>query len=228
MAWSRTEAIMPSLSKHHGSLSLYELTSTWRYIRAQHCYYRCLCTLNMIITAHVSLPISWWRHQMETFSALLTLCAGNSPVPVNSPYKGQWRGALMFSLISVWTNGWVNNCEAGDLRLHCGHYDVTVMMSISLWFIFSTQPTIYHSFALNTQASGRCGSNFQKGMSKFSNSYQEKCPENLLSNYLRVSGECQMPSGSLIVSKHCSGIRSMSPYGVTRLQYGYTEIIWRK
>ena len=28
---------------------------------------------------------SWWRHQMETFSALLALCAGNSPVPVNSP-----------------------------------------------------------------------------------------------------------------------------------------------
>ena len=40
----------------------------------------------------------WWRHQMETFSALLALCAGNSPVPVNSPHKGQWRGALMFSV----------------------------------------------------------------------------------------------------------------------------------
>ena len=25
--------------------------------------------------------ISWWRHQMETFSALLAMCAGNSPVP---------------------------------------------------------------------------------------------------------------------------------------------------
>ena len=36
--------------------------------------------------------------------------------PVNSPHKGQWRGALMFSLICVWVNGWVNNCEAGDLR----------------------------------------------------------------------------------------------------------------
>ena len=24
---------------------------------------------------------SWWRHQMETFSALLTICAENSPVP---------------------------------------------------------------------------------------------------------------------------------------------------
>ena len=63
---------------------------------------------------HVMYP--WWRHQMETFSALLALCAGNSPVPVNSPHKGQWRGALMFCLICVWTNGWVNNHEAGDLR----------------------------------------------------------------------------------------------------------------
>ena len=69
----------------------------------------------------------WWRHQMETFSALLALCAGNSPVPVNSPHKGQWRGALMFSLICVWINGWVNNREAGDLRRYRGHHDVTVM-----------------------------------------------------------------------------------------------------
>ena len=71
--------------------------------------------------------LSWWRHQMETFSALLALCAGNSPVPVNSPHKGQWRGALMFSLICVWINNWVNNREAGDLRRHRSHYDVTVM-----------------------------------------------------------------------------------------------------
>ena len=27
------------------------------------------------------LLIAWWRHQMETFSALLAFCAGNSPVP---------------------------------------------------------------------------------------------------------------------------------------------------
>ena len=65
-----------------------------------------------------------WRHQMESFSALLALC---SPVPVNSPHKGQWRGALMFSLICVWINHWVNNREAGDLRRPRGRYDVTVM-----------------------------------------------------------------------------------------------------
>ena len=64
---------------------------------------------------------------MEAFSALLALCAGNSPVPVNSPHKGQWLGALMFSLICAWINDWVNNREAGDLRRHRGHYDVIVM-----------------------------------------------------------------------------------------------------
>ena len=64
---------------------------------------------------------------METFSALLAICSGNSPVPVNSPHKGQWRGALMFSLICVWINGWINNREAGDLRRYRAHYDVIVM-----------------------------------------------------------------------------------------------------
>ena len=88
-------------------------------------------------------PLSWWRHQMETFSALLALCAVNSPVPVSSPHKGQWRGALMFSLISVWINGWVNNREAGDLRRHRGHYDVTVMSRCCLGL---NQITWFHSW----------------------------------------------------------------------------------
>ena len=34
---------------------------------------------------------------------------------------------LWFSLICAWINGWVNNGEAGDLRCHRAHYDVTVM-----------------------------------------------------------------------------------------------------
>ena len=49
--------------------------------------------------------------------------------PVNSPHKGQWRGALMFSLICVWINSWINNRKAGDLRRYRAHYDVTVMWS---------------------------------------------------------------------------------------------------
>ena len=70
----------------------------------------------------------WWRHQMETFSALLALCAGNSPVPVNSPHKGQWRGALMFSLISACIyykrlskqpRGWWFETPSWSLWRHC-------------------------------------------------------------------------------------------------------------
>ena len=80
-----------------------------------------------IISHRIYELITWWRHQMEPFSALLAICAWNSPVPVNSPHKGQWRGALMLSLICVWINGWVNNGEAGDLRRHRAHYDVTVV-----------------------------------------------------------------------------------------------------
>ena len=65
------------------------------------------------------------------------LC-GELTVPVNSPYKGQWRGALMFSLICAWISGWVNNREAGDLRCNRAHYDVNVMLQYLLnnWEIF--------------------------------------------------------------------------------------------
>ena len=71
--------------------------------------------------------VPWWRHQMETFSALLAFCARNSPVTGEFPVQGQWRGALVFSLICAWINGWVNNREAGDLRRHRAHYNVIVM-----------------------------------------------------------------------------------------------------
>ena len=69
---------------------------------------------------------------MEIFSASLARCAGNSPVPVNSPHKGQWRGALMFYLISAWISSWVNNREAGDLRRNRVHYDANVMFTKSI------------------------------------------------------------------------------------------------
>ena len=64
-----------------------------------------------------------WRH----FPRYWPFVRGIHRSPVNSPHKGQWRGALMFSLVCVWINGWVNNREAGDLRRHCAHCDVIVM-----------------------------------------------------------------------------------------------------
>ena len=67
-----------------------------------------------------------WKH----FPRYWRFVRGIHRPPVNSPHKSQWRGALMFSFICVWTNGWVNNPDAGDLRRHIAHYDVTVMLNL--------------------------------------------------------------------------------------------------
>ena len=49
--------------------------------------------------------------------------------PVNSSHKGQWRRALVFSLIYAWANRWANNGDTIDLRCHSTHYDISVMKS---------------------------------------------------------------------------------------------------
>ena len=64
-----------------------------------------------------------WKH----FPPYWAFVRGIHRWPGNSPYKGQWRGALMFSLICAWINRWVNNRGADDLRRHRAHYNVTVM-----------------------------------------------------------------------------------------------------
>ena len=58
--------------------------------------------------------------------------------PVDSPHKGQCGGALRFCLTCAWTNGWANNRNAGDLKRHRTHYDVTVMKpSVCIFCRFS-------------------------------------------------------------------------------------------
>ena len=58
-----------------------------------------------------------WKH----FQRYRPFVRGILRWPVNSSRKGQWRGALVFSLIHAWTNGWANNRDAGDLRRHRTH-----------------------------------------------------------------------------------------------------------
>ena len=64
-----------------------------------------------------------WKH----FPRYWPFVRGIHRSPVNSPHKGQWRGALMFSSICAYINDWINNREAGDLRRHSAHCDVIVM-----------------------------------------------------------------------------------------------------
>ena len=74
---------------------------------------------------HSYQDVSWWRQQMETFSALLAFWVGNSSVTGEfRSHIGQWRGALMFSLICAWTNGRVNNRDT-----------ITLIMTSPIWFL---------------------------------------------------------------------------------------------
>ena len=113
MAWHR--------SSHY--LNRWKFTDAYMRHSASMNWYCCIVFHSRWLHCENHDDVIKWK----TFSALLPICAGNSPVPVNSPHKGQLRGALMLSLISAWINGCVNNLEVGDLRCNPTHYDVIVM-----------------------------------------------------------------------------------------------------
>ena len=82
----------------------------------------------------------WWRHQMETFSALLALCEGNPPVTGGFPSQGPvTRGFdVFFDLLlkknkNKKKNGWANTRDAGDLRRHHAQYDV-IRMKVAVYY----------------------------------------------------------------------------------------------
>ena len=64
---------------------------------------------------------------METFSALLAICAGNSPVPGEFPAQRPVTRSFDVFFDLRLNNGWVNNRKAGDSRRYRAHYGVTVM-----------------------------------------------------------------------------------------------------
>ena len=146
--WSRDGPFSVMVSHITGNPTAY-FNSLFRLTAANR--YQCSCNYGLIVN-------SWWRHQMEAFSALLAFCAGNSTVQVNFPLKGQWRGAFMFSLIWTSTNGWVSNREAGDLRRHRAHYDVIVMCAH--WLSCNSPRCLHVSPLLQTRV------NFNPSMDK--------------------------------------------------------------
>ena len=69
---------------------------------------------------------TWWRHPMETFSALLALCARNCADHWWIP-RTEASDTKLWFFRCAWTNGWVSDRDPGDLRRHRAHYDVTVI-----------------------------------------------------------------------------------------------------
>ena len=69
---------------------------------------------------------SWWRHHMEPFPRYWPFVRGIQRPLVNFPYKGQWRGASMFSLICALNErlskqswGWWFETPSRSLWHHC-------------------------------------------------------------------------------------------------------------
>ena len=107
------------------------------------------CSFHQTVEKITGLPVVWdnmtpvWRHcsayihddviKWKHFPRYWPFVRGIHRSPVNSPHKGQWRGALMLTLICAWINGWVKNREAGDLRRQRAHYDVIVMCLLYLY-----------------------------------------------------------------------------------------------
>ena len=106
----------------------------------------CLCASGGKASQHHD--VIKWKH----FPRYWPFVRGIHWSPVNSPHKGQWRRALMFSLICAWINGWENNREAGDLRRHRVLYDVTVMGSRNQ----HTRPDTHHCIIMEKGLGSTC------------------------------------------------------------------------
>ena len=78
---------------------------------------------------------SWWRHEMETISALLALCEWNPSM--DSLQKGPVIRIFDVSLMLVWTNCWTNTRVAGDVThqgpmwRHCNEYDCPMTIVVT-------------------------------------------------------------------------------------------------
>ena len=97
---------------------------------------------------------SWWRHQMETFSALLALCVGNSPVTGEFPSERSVtrRFDVIFDLC---LNKRLSKHSWGcDLSHHRTNYDVTVMLALLKWWLYQTRHTEYTFVSAITSLSG--------------------------------------------------------------------------
>ena len=94
----------------------------------------------MVVCGFVHDDVSKWKR----FPRHWPLCEVKPSVTGGFLQKGQWHGALTFSLVCASTNGWANNRDAGQLRRHGVHCDIIVMYFLSSPLARSFMWPIYH------------------------------------------------------------------------------------
>ena len=85
--------------------------------------------------------VSKWKH----FPRYGPFMRGIHQPPVDSFHKDRWCGALVFSLICVWTKSWTRNRDMSDLRRHRAHYDLIVIALLMSRHNFSQSTDILSS-----------------------------------------------------------------------------------
>ena len=112
-------------------------------------------------------PLTWWRHQMETSSALLAICAGNSPVngefpaqrPVTRSFDVFIDLRLNKRLSKQWWGWWFETPSRPLWRL-CNEIPVTIIRCYTYgmgpWTLLWMFHAIYTSILQNLDRSLKC------------------------------------------------------------------------
>ena len=86
--------------------------------------------------------IPWWRHQMETFSALLAFCAGNSPVTSEIPAQrpvtrsfGLFSDLRLNKRLRKQSWGWWFDTPSRSLWRHCNALSLFASMLLDICYL---------------------------------------------------------------------------------------------
>ena len=103
---------------YKATICFVEASTSWLHMETgKHGFVWVFTQVSVNLTI-LTVASTWWRHQMETFSALLAICVGKSLVIGEFPSHSD---------AELWCFLWSAPREAGDLRHHRAHYDIIVM-----------------------------------------------------------------------------------------------------
>ena len=132
-------------------------------ISGYNALHRIVADANCVLCEHEFQQItscSWWRHQMETFSALLAICAGNSPgtgeVPTQRPVMRSFD--VFFDLrlnkrLSKQPWGWWFETPSFPLWRHCNEIssrlNIIILDKMIQLFVMSVWPSMWCNQSLH-------------------------------------------------------------------------------
>ena len=130
-----TDTQATSVYKHYGLMTSPYLLLVTVSLRSNLSRAKCTVQVGMSYRLYYVHLISWWRHQMETFSTLLAFCVGNSPVTGEFPSQRPvtWSFDVFFDLhlnkpLGKQSWGWWFETTSHSLWLHCNDLCMSLLI----------------------------------------------------------------------------------------------------